>query len=115
MLLLLFVVYYLSLLQTSSNPTISVEVNSIQYSQTTNNKKKGKGKKKKLGNQQESTKKSTPENDTKPKLKDKYPCLLCGDDNFMEDCPLCEEINKFMKNNPTPTALTYPFPSQLLE
>ena len=53
-----------------------------------------------------------PENDNKGKRKAKYPCLLCGGDHFMKECPLCDEINKFLKSNPAPKVLTDPFPSQ---
>ena len=97
---------------TSSALTISAKVNVIQSSQTPNNKKKGKGKNKNPGNQQGNPKATTTENDNKGKRKDKYPCLLCGGDHFMKDFPHREEISKFLKSNPTPTVLTYPFPSQ---
>ena len=51
-------------------------------------------------------------NDTKPKYKDKYPCFLCVDDHFMKEFPHHEEINTFLKTNPTPAMLTDPFLSQ---
>ena len=97
---------------TPSTPTVSIEVNEIQSSQPPDNKKKGKRKNKKPGNQQESNKTSTPENDASPKWKAKYPFLLCGDDHFTKECPRREEINNFLKNNPTPGVLTEPFLSQ---
>ena len=37
---------------------------------------------------------------------------MCGYDHFTKDCPRCEEVNRFLKNNPTLTVLTDPFPSQ---
>ena len=76
-----------------------------------NNKKKGKSKNKKLGNPQENSKPTTNEND-KGKRKEKYPCLLCGGDQFMKECPRCEEITQFLKNNHVPTVLMDPFLSQ---
>ena len=60
----------------SYTPTFLVEVNAIQYSQTSNNKKNGKGKVKKYGNQQDNPNTTTPDNESKPKHKDKYTCLL---------------------------------------
>ena len=38
--------------------------------------------------------------------------MLCGGDHFTKECPLCDEINKFLKSNPVPVVLTDPFPSQ---
>ena len=51
-------------------------------------------------------------NDNKGKRKAKYPYLLCGGDHFTKECPRRDEINKFLKSNPTPVVLIYPFPSQ---
>ena len=76
-----------------------------------NNKNKGKAKNKKPGNQQENTEPTINEND-KGKRKEKYPCLLCGGDNFMKECPHHEEITQFLKSNPASAVLTDPFPSQ---
>jgi len=66
---------------------ISIEVNSIQNMQSSGNKKMGKGKNKKPRNQQENTKPTASDNDNKGKRKAKYPCLLCGGDHFMKECP----------------------------
>ena len=44
-------------------------------------------------------------NDNKGKIKAKYPFLLCGSDHFTKECPHHEEINKFLKSNPTPVVL----------
>ena len=52
------------------------------------------------------------ENDNKGKRKAKYPCLLCGGDNFTKECPHHDEINKFLKSNPARVIITDPFPSQ---
>ena len=52
------------------------------------------------------------ENESKLKHKSKYPCLLCGDDHLTKEYPRNEEINKFLKNNLTPTVLTDSFPYQ---
>ena len=76
-----------------------------------NNKNKGKAKNKKLGNPQENPKPTTNEND-KGKRKVKYPCLLCGVDHLMKECPRHDEITQFLKTNPTLTLLIDPFPSQ---
>ena len=91
---------------------VSSEVNAIQSMQTPDSIKKGKGKSKKLGNQQENPNATATENDNKGKRKAKYPCLLCGGDCFTKECPCLEEINKFIKSNPTPVVLTNPFLSQ---
>ena len=87
-------------------------MNAIQSTQTPSNKKKGKGKNKKLGNQQENPKAPTLENENKGNRKAKYPFLLYGGDHFTKECPRHEEINKFLKSNPTPTVLTDPFSSK---
>ena len=52
------------------------------------------------------------QNDSKQKRKAKYPCLLCGDDHFTKEFPRHEDINKFLKNNPTLEVVTDPFPYQ---
>ena len=54
----------------------------------------------------------TSENDSKPKRKAKYPCFLCGDDHFTKEFPCHEQINKFLKINPTPAVLIDLFLSQ---
>ena len=82
---------------TPSAPTIFAELNVIQSTQTPSNKKNEKGKGKKPGNQQENPKAMAPDNDNKGKRKDKYPCLLCGGDHLMKECPCCEEISKFFE------------------
>ena len=94
------------------NPMVSTEVNSIQSMQSSGSKKKGKWKNKKPRNQQENPKPTAPENDNKEKRKSKYHCLLCGGDNFMKECPRCDEINKCLKSNPAPVVLMDSFPSQ---
>ena len=58
---------------TSSNPTVSAEVNAIQSTQSSGNKKKGKGKNKKPRNQQENPKPMAPETDNKGKRKASIP------------------------------------------
>ena len=52
------------------------------------------------------------ENDNKGKRKSKYPFLLCAGNHFMKECSIHDEINKFLKSNPTPAVLTDHFPSQ---
>ena len=70
-----------------SKPTVSAEVNDIQSTQSSGNNKKGKDKNKKPRNQQENPKPIALEIDNKGKRKVKYPCLLCGGDHFMKECP----------------------------
>ena len=95
-----------------SNPMVFSEVKDIQTTHSSSNKKKGKGENKKPKNQQENPKPTAPKNDNKGKRKAKSPCLLCGGDHFMKECPRHDEINKFLKSNPELAVLTYPFPSQ---
>ena len=66
----------------------------------------------KIDNQQEENKPPNPDADSKGKRKVKYPYLICGGDQFTKECPHHEEINKFLKNSPTPAVLKDPFPSQ---
>jgi hypothetical protein len=64
------------------------EVNVVQSTPTGKNKsKKGRGKNKegKNNNQTEQTK--TPPVEDWDKHKPRYPCLICGDDHYMKDCP----------------------------
>jgi hypothetical protein len=92
------------------------EVNVVQSTLTGKNKsKKGRGKNKegKNNNQAEQTK--TPPVEDRDKHKPRYPCLIYGDDHYMNDCPRCVEVTKFLQGMPkpsTPVVLSQPFPSQ---
>ena len=96
---------------TPSTPKVSVEVNSIQSNQTSGNKRKGKNRNKKPENQQENPRPTNSDND-KGKIKAKYPCLLCGGDHFLKECPRRDEISQFLKSNPAPIVLMDPFRSE---
>jgi hypothetical protein len=53
--------------------------------------------------------------DEKDKRKPRYPCLICGDDHYMKDCPRHVEVTKFLQGTgkpSTPIVLSQPFPSQ---
>ena len=52
------------------------------------------------------------DNDSKGKRKVKYPCSICRGDHFTKECPLREEVGKFLKASPTTGILKDPFPSQ---
>jgi hypothetical protein len=80
------------------------------------NKKKGKGKNKedKNTNQQSEKPKTQPAGE-KYKCKPCYPCLICGDNNYMKDCPRHTEVTKFLQGTENPSTLdvlSQPFPSQ---
>jgi hypothetical protein len=100
------------------SPGKTSEVNSVQSTPTgkNQNKKKGKGKNKEdKNNNQQSEKPKTQPVDDKDKCKPHYPCLICGEDHYMKDCPRRAEVNKFMQGTgtpPTPVVLSQPFPSQ---
>ena len=96
----------------ASSPIASAEVNVVQSIESSGRKKKGKNKSKKFDNQQEGNKTHNPDNDSKGKIKVKYPCLICEGDHFTKECPRREEVSNFLKNSPTPAVLKYPFPSQ---
>jgi hypothetical protein len=91
-------------------------VNSIQSSQQFGGKKKNnttKGKGKKYSFDQEVTKTQGPAAvGLKQKKKEKYPCMICVEDNYTKDCPHKDEVTWFLKGNSQPTVLTYPFPPQ---
>jgi hypothetical protein len=112
--------YASSNVQNASSPTAPTgktsEVNTVQSTPAGKNKsKKGRGKNKegKNNNQVEQTK-TTPVED-RDKRKPRYPCLICGDDHYMKDCPRHAEVTKFLQGTPKPSApvvLSQPFPSQ---
>jgi hypothetical protein len=94
------------------------ELNSVQSTPTgkNQNKKKGKGKnKKEKNNNQQYEKPKTWPFDDKDKRKPCYPCLICGEDHYMKDCPRRVEVTKFLQGTgtpPTSAILSQPFPSQ---
>jgi len=91
------------------------EVNAVQSTgsnrSSTGDQKKGKGKHK-PNNARFGKKSNSPANDSSHR-KPKFPCLMCGEMNFIKDCPHRENVNCFIKDNvPTTTILTNPFPNQ---
>jgi hypothetical protein len=64
------------------------EVNVVQSTLAGKNKsRKGKGKNKEEKNNSQAEKPKTPPVDDRDKHKPRYPCLICGDDDYMKDCP----------------------------
>jgi hypothetical protein len=92
------------------------EVNVVQSTpagKIKSKKRRGKNKEGKNNNQVEQTK-TTPVEEW-DKCKPRYPCLICGDDHYMKDCPRRAEVTKFLQGSPkppTPAVLSQPFPSQ---
>jgi hypothetical protein len=92
------------------------EVNAVQSTPAGKNKsKKGRGKNKEDKNTSQAERAKTTLVDDRDKCKPRYPCLICGDDHYMKDCPRCAEVTKFLQGAPkppTPAVLSQPFPSQ---
>jgi hypothetical protein len=64
------------------------EVNAVQSTPAGKNKsRKGKSKNKEEKNTSQAEKTKTPPVDDRDKRKPRYPCLICGDDHYMKDCP----------------------------
>jgi hypothetical protein len=101
-------------LSTPTNKTS--EVNAIQSTPTGKNKsKKGRGKNKEGKNNSQAEKTKTTPVDDRDKRKPRYPCLICGDDHYMKDCPRRVEVTKFLQGASKPPALavlSQPFLSQ---
>jgi hypothetical protein len=93
--------------KTTPSHTKTSEVNVVQSTsfQHPGGKKKRKGKSKNSSNRQESTK----TNDTQPKRKAKFPCMIFAEDQYMKDCPHREEVAKVLKGTSQPVVLTNPF------
>jgi hypothetical protein len=73
------------------------EVNVVQSTLTGKNKsKKGRGKNKEGKNNNQTEKTKTPSVEDRDKRKPLYPCLICGDDHYMKDCPRRAEVTKFL-------------------
>jgi hypothetical protein len=90
-------------------------VNAVQSapSQQSRGKKKTKNKtKKNNNNEQPKAQNPPPANEKKPQRKPKFPCLICGDDHYTQDCPHRDEVAKLFKGNSQPVVLTQPFPQQ---
>jgi hypothetical protein len=92
------------------------EVNAVQSTPAGKNKsKKGRGKNKEGKNNSQAEQTKTTPVDDRDKRKPRYPCLICGDDHYMKDCPRRAEVTKFLQGAPKPPApvvLSQPFPSQ---
>jgi hypothetical protein len=97
-------------------PGKTSEVNVVQTApagKTKSRKRRGKNKEGKNNNPNEQTK--SPPVDDRDKCKPRYPCLICGDDDYTNDCPRRAEVNKFLQGTSkpsTPAVLSQPFPSQ---
>jgi hypothetical protein len=64
------------------------EVNVVQSTPTGKNKnKKGRGKNKEGKNNNQIEQSKTTHVEDWDKCKPHYPCLICGDDHYMKDCP----------------------------
>jgi hypothetical protein len=91
------------------------EVNAVQStpSQQLRGKKKAINKpKKNNNNEQPKNQPQTPAAGKQPQRKPKFPCLICGDDHYTQDCPHHDEVAKRFKGNSQPVVLTHPFPQQ---
>jgi hypothetical protein len=92
------------------------EVNAVQSTPAGKNKsKKGRGKNKEDKNTSQAERTKTTPVEDRDKHKPRYPCLICGDDHYMKDCPRRAEVTKFLQGAPKPPApavLSQPFPSQ---
>jgi hypothetical protein len=92
------------------------EVNAIQSTPAGKNKsRKGKGKNKEDKNTLQAEKTKNPSVDDRDKRKPRYPCIICGDDHYMKECPRCTEVTKFLQRALKPVApvvSSQPFPSQ---
>jgi hypothetical protein len=42
----------------------------------------------------------------------KFPCIICGDDHYTQDCPLRNEVAKIFQGKSQPVVLTQPFLQQ---
>jgi hypothetical protein len=101
----------------SATPTGKTsEVNAIQSTPAGKNKyKKRRGKNKEGKNNSPAEQTKTTLVDDRDKHKPQYPCLICGDDHYMKDCPRRAEVTKFLEGDPKPPALavlSQTFPSQ---
>jgi hypothetical protein len=89
------------------------EVNVVQStpSQQLRGKKKVRNKtKKNNNNEQPKNQPQTPAAGKQPQRKPKFPCLICGEDHYTQDCPHRDEVAKHFKGNSQPALLTQPFP-----
>lgn len=106
-----------SLTAPSSTPpqTQVFEVNAVQStpSQQPGGKKKERNKpKKNNNNEQPKNQPQTTATGKQPQWKQKFPCLICGDDHYTQYCPHHDEVAKIFKGNSQPVVLTQPFPQQ---
>jgi hypothetical protein len=111
--------YASSNVQNASSPATptekTYEVNVVQSTPAGKNKsKKGRGKNKegKNNNLVDQTKNTLVED--QDKRKQRYPCLICGDDHYTKDCPRRDEVTKFLQGTSkpsTPAVLSQPFSS----
>ena len=103
----------LNVLSSTSPQTQISEVNAVQSasSQQSEGKKKEKNKSKNTtNNEQPKNRAQTPATKKKPQRKLKFPCIICGDDHYTQDCPHRNEVAKIFHGNSQPIVLTHPFP-----
>jgi hypothetical protein len=101
-----------TLFSTSPQTQIS-EVNVVQFSpsQQSRGKKKTKNKSKNTNNNEQPKNPSqTPATKKKPHRKLKFPCIICGDDHYTQDCPHRNEVAKIFQGNSQLVVLSQPFP-----
>jgi hypothetical protein len=98
-------------LSSTSPQTQISEVNVVQSapSQQSGGKKKTKNKSKN-NNEQPKNQAQIPSTKKQPQRKLKFPFIICGDDHYTRDCPLCNEVAKIFQGKSQPTVLTQSFP-----
>ena len=95
----------------TSNPTPSSEIHAVpsdkgKSDKQPRSKKKGKSKKNKISIPQERSSDQSSRN-----RKPRYPCIICNEEHFFQDCPHHVEVSKMVKTSHASTVLTNPFPN----
>ena len=105
---------------TTNAPTPSLEVNSVQTtnsSQPSSNKKKNNNCNKKKNSstkQTDQTNSASNVGGNKGRRKFKYPCMVCQEDHMTKDCPRLLDIQNYIKQEKPSSqlaVLTNPFPT----
>jgi hypothetical protein len=98
----------------STSPQTQIsEVNAVQFSPSQQSGGKKKTKNKSKNNNEQTKNQSQPlATEKKMKRKMKFPCIICGDDHYTQDCPLRNEVAKIFQGKSQPVVLTQPFPQQ---
>jgi hypothetical protein len=88
-------------------------VNAVQFSPSEQSRGKKKTKNKsKNNNEQPKNQVQTPATKKKTQRKLKFPCIICGENHYIRDCPLRNEVAKIFQEKSQPAVLTQPFPQQ---